>query len=88
MRIDKFLKVSRIIKRRSVAKDVSEQERIYINDKVAKPSKEVNVGDTVKIVFGNKIVTIKVKNTIEHQTKETAELMYDLIKEEKINTEN
>ena len=84
MRIDKFLKVSRIIKRRTVAKDITNQERIYINDNLAKPSKEVKVGDIVKIVFGNKIVTIKIKSINEFASKEQAATMYDLISEEKI----
>jgi len=84
VRIDKFLKVSRIIKRRTVAKDITNQERIYINDNLAKPSKEVKVGDIVKIVFGNKIVTIKIKSINEFASKEQAATMYDLISEEKI----
>ena len=47
MRLDKFLKVSRLIKRRTLAKEASEQERILVNDKIAKPSKELKIGDTI-----------------------------------------
>ena len=60
MRIDKFLKNSRLIKRRSVAKEACEQERILINDKVAKPGTEVREGDVIRIQFGNSVVTAKV----------------------------
>ena len=84
MRIDKFLKVSRIIKRRTVAKDITNEERIYINNNLAKPSKEVKVGDVVQIHFGNKVVTIKIKSINEFANKETASSMYELISEEKI----
>lgn len=87
MRIDKFLKASRIIKRRTLAKDITEQERIIINDKVVKPSKEVKVGDIVKIIFGNKIVTIKVKDLKEHPNKQDANMMYDLLNEEYLKDE-
>ena len=87
MRIDKFLKVSRIIKRRTVAKDILEQERIYINDKLVKPSKEVNINDVVKIVFGNKIVTIKVLSINEYASKNDAHLMYEILSEEKLENE-
>ena len=55
MRLDKYLKVSRLIKRRTLAKEVAEAERILVNDKPAKPSKELKVGDLITIEFGNKI---------------------------------
>ncbi|MDN5953550.1 MAG: RNA-binding S4 domain-containing protein, partial [Loigolactobacillus coryniformis] len=54
MRLDKFLKVSRIIKRRTVAKEIADKGRILINDKVAKSSTDVSVGDIITIKFGNK----------------------------------
>ena len=60
MRLDKFLKVSRLIKRRTVANDVAEQGRIFVNDKLAKPAKQLKVGDTIKIEQFNKTVVIKV----------------------------
>lgn len=88
MRIDKFLKVSRIIKRRTVAKDITNEDRIFINDKLAKPSTEVKINDIVKICFGNKIVTIKVKNINDFSTKENATSLYELISEEKNNLQN
>ena len=56
MRLDKFLKVSRLIKRRTVAKEVADKGRVFINDKVAKSSTDVKVGDKIAIQFGNKHV--------------------------------
>jgi ribosomal 50S subunit-recycling heat shock protein len=60
MRLDKFLKVSRLIKRRTVANEVSEQGKIYINDNIAKPSKQLKEGDVLKIMQANKIIQVKI----------------------------
>src|SRR5699024_10639625 len=68
MRLDKFLKVSRIIKRRSVAKDIADQGRVTVNGKVAKSSSKVAIGDEIVINFGNKTLTVKV-NDIKDTTK-------------------
>ena len=57
MRIDKFLKISRVIKRRTVAQEACDGGRIEINGKTAKPSKEVRVGDVVTVTFGNRAMT-------------------------------
>lgn len=81
MRIDKFLKVSRVIKRRTVAKEVAENNRILINDKYVKPSAEVNIGDIVTILFGNKEVKIKVLELIDSTKKSDASNMYELVSE-------
>ena len=70
MRLDKYLKVSRLIKRRTLAKEVAEAERILVNDKPAKPSKELKVGDLITIEFGNKIVTVRVVS-LEPTVKES-----------------
>ena len=79
MRIDKFLKVSRVIKRRTVAADACDGGRIEINGKVVKPSKDVKVGDVVKVSFGNNAMTFEVLSVDEHQTKQSAETMYRLL---------
>lgn len=79
MRIDKFLKNSRIIKRRTVAKEACEQGRIQINGKVAKPGSEVGPGDKVTIGFASKEINILVKSVPEHVPKEMAETMYEII---------
>lgn len=81
MRIDKFLKVSRIIKRRTVAKDVCEEDRIYINGKPVKPSKEVKVGDVVTVRFGNRSLSVKVLSIESVVTKAQAEEMYEIVEE-------
>ena len=79
MRIDKFLKNSRLIKRRSVAKEACEQDRILINDKVAKPGTEVREGDVIRIQFGNSVVTAKVLRLLDSSKKEDAATMYEII---------
>lgn len=60
MRLDKFLKVSRLIKRRTVANEVSEQGRIYVNGNVAKPSKQLKEGDEIRIAQLNKDIIVKI----------------------------
>ena len=60
MRLDKFLKVSRLIKRRTVANSVAEQGRIFVNDVLAKPAKQLKAGDIIKIEQYNKTVTVRV----------------------------
>ena len=84
MRLDKFLKISRIIKRRSVAK-VADKGRIQINGKLAKSSSDIKVGDTVRIQFGNKVLEIKVQELHESTKKEDAAKMYEILKEERIS---
>lgn len=79
LRIDKFLKNSRIIKRRTLAKDACEQERVYINDKVAKPGSEVEIGDIILVKFGNGEIKVKVLSLQEHSNKEIAATMYEII---------
>ena len=61
MRLDKFLKVSRIIKRRSVSKEISEASRVKVNGKIAKPATKLKIGDEIEIEFGRNILTVKVK---------------------------
>ncbi|MCH4172719.1 MAG: RNA-binding S4 domain-containing protein [Lactobacillus sp.] len=82
MRLDKFLKVSRIIKRRPVAKEIADKGRILINDKVAKSSTDVAVGDKIEIRFGNRTVQLEVKNLRDSTKKEDAAEMYATLSEE------
>jgi len=86
MRLDKFLKVSRLIKRRTLAKEVADQGRIQLNGQVAKASTDVKVGDELQIRFGNKLVTVVIDSIAEHARKEDAKEMYRLLKEEKVNS--
>ena len=65
MRIDKFLKVSRIIKRRSVSKDIVSFGQVKINNRVAKPSTSIKIGDIVELSLGSKIITIEIMSIDE-----------------------
>ncbi|KRK34801.1 MULTISPECIES: RNA-binding S4 domain-containing protein [Levilactobacillus] len=82
MRLDKYLKVSRIIKRRSVAKEIADKGRIMINGKVAKSSSDVATNDELVIKFGNKTLTVKVNELLETTKKDDAERMYTIVKED------
>jgi len=79
MRIDKFMKVSRIIKRRTVANDACSGGRVSINGKVAKPGDKLKVGDVIEISFGDKLLKARVLDLNEHATKETASQMYEIL---------
>lgn len=79
MRLDKYLKVSRIIKRRTVAKEVCESGRVSINGKVAKPGTNVNEDDIIEIQFANQTLKAKIVNILAHVTKEDAKNMYEII---------
>lgn len=76
MRLDKFLKVSRIIKRRTVANDAADAGRVTLNGKVVKPSAEVKVGDVIEIRFGEKTSRYEILNVAEHANKADAPELY------------
>lgn len=76
MRIDKFLKVSRIIKRRTIANEACDAGRVLINDKVVKASAEVKVGDIVEVLFGGKSVKIDVLSLKETTKKDEAQELF------------
>ena len=84
MRLDKFLKVSRLIKRRTLAKEVADQGRITINNKTAKAGSVVKIGDELAIRFGQKVVTARVEDIRENVRKEDAMKMFTILKEEKL----
>lgn len=81
MRIDKYLKVSRLIKRRALAKDVTENARILVNGKVVKPSYQLKLDDLISIIYGTKTITVKVKSLEPSIKKEDASNMYEFISE-------
>jgi ribosomal 50S subunit-recycling heat shock protein len=85
MRLDKFLKVSRLIKRRTMAKEVSDQGRILVNGIAAKASTNVKVGDELTIRFGQRRVTAKIERIQETTKKEEAADMYTIVKEERLS---
>lgn len=76
MRLDKYLKVSRLIKRRTVANEACDGERVSVNGKVAKASYDVKVGDVIEVRFGQKTVKVEVLAVSEHATKSDAPAMY------------
>ena len=78
MRIDKFLKLSRLIKRRSVAQKACQDERILLNGKVAKPGTGVKVGDRIDIHFGSSTLAVRVCSLQEHVPKEQATDLYEV----------
>lgn len=84
MRIDKYLKVTRIIKRRTLAKEATEASRILVNDKTVKPSYNLKLGDIITILFGNKEVKVKVLSINPVIKKENASSMYELVSEKQI----
>ena len=77
MRIDKFLKNSRIIKRRTLAKEACEKQRILLNDRIAKPGTEVNVGDIITLKFAASEKRIKVLDVSEHVSKASSLDIYE-----------
>ncbi len=79
MRLDKYLKVSRLIKRRPVANEACDAGRIKVNEKVAKASLNVKPGDIIEITFGDKVVRVKVLSITETYNKEEAKELYELL---------
>ena len=85
MRVDKYLKTARILKRREAAKELALQGRIQINGRIAKPSTEVEVGDVLRLEFGYRIVEIKILDIQKQVSKQNASLLFEILKEEKID---
>lgn len=79
MRIDKYLKVSRLIKRRTVANEACGSERIYVNGKIVKPSYDVKTGDVIEIAFGTGTLKVRVLAIKDSTKKSDASEMYEVI---------
>lgn len=79
MRIDKFLKVSRLIKRRTIAAEACDGGRVLINGKVAKPGSTVKGGDILEISFGSKKIKVQITEVTEHVKKDEAKEMYQVL---------
>lgn len=79
MRVDKFLKNSRLIKRRTIAKEACDQGRVYVNDKPVKAGSYVKVGDIIKIEFGNGEVKARILDIKDSCKKEDAAGMYEIL---------
>lgn len=88
MRLDKYLKVSRIIKRRTLAKDICDQGRVSVNGHVAKASTEVRAGDVLTLRFGTKEVTAKILAIKENPRKEEADSLYEIVSEKRIESDS
>ena len=81
MRLDKYLKIARILKRRTISKELAENSRVLVNGKVAKPAKEVNIGDVIEIVYGNRVLKVKVKDIKDVVKKNDATVLYEVLDE-------
>ena len=79
MRLDKFLKISRIIKRRTVANDACDAEHVQVNGRRAKASYDVKEGDVVEVTFGQRTLKFRVTDVREHTKKDEAATMYEII---------
>ena len=79
MRLDKYLKVSRLIKRRTIANEACDAGRVTVNGKVARASYDVKVGDVVEITFGTRTVKLKITEVTEVVRKDDAVLLYEII---------
>lgn len=87
MRLDKYLKVARILKRRTVSKELADNERVLINGKTAKPSSEVKVGDMLTIIFGYRELSVRVLMISKQVSKSDASLMFEIVEEKVRKTE-
>lgn len=84
MRLDKYLKVSRVIKRRTIAKDILDIGLVKLNGKVAKPSSDVKENDILELTLGDRVLNIKVVSLLQSARKENASEMYEVINEKVI----
>jgi ribosomal 50S subunit-recycling heat shock protein len=81
MRLDKYLKVSRIIKRRTVANEACDAGKVLVNEKIARASYDVKLGDIIELQLGARVIKVKVLSVNEFAKKEDASLMYEVIAE-------
>lgn len=87
MRIDKYLKTTRLVKRRSVGKELCDNQKIIVNDKFVKGSYEVKIGDLIEIIFGSRKTKVRVLEIKEVVKKEDVGQLYDLLGVEKVEVE-
>ena len=87
MRIDKYLKTTRLVKRRSVGKELCDNQKIIVNDKCVKGSYEVKVGDLIEIIFGSRKTKVRVLEIKEVVKKEDVGQLYDLLGVEKVEVD-
>ena len=87
MRLDKYLKTARILKRRTVSKELADQHRVYVNGRVSKPSTDVNPGDEIRVIFGYRELSVRVLQTPKQVSKSDAALMFEVLEEKRIEPE-
>ncbi len=87
MRLDKFLKVSRIIKRRTVAKEACNGGRVKVNGREAKPGKYIGLEDEIEVTFGNRILKVVVQDISSHVPAKKAPQLYDVLEERYVDSE-
>ena len=81
MRLDKYLKVSRILKRRTVSKELAHNNRVLVNGKICKPAYEVKLNDEIEVIFGRRHLVVKVLQIKEVVKKNDADILYEVVKE-------
>ncbi len=81
MRLDKYLKVARILKRRTVSKELAANQRVTINGKIAKPSTEVKLGDEIEVTYGERVLKVRVLAIADNVRKNEASSMYEILEE-------
>ena len=87
MRLDKYLKVSRILKRRTVSKELAANQRVIVNGKIAKPSTDIKPGDVIEVIFGLRSLTVRVLDVRDVVRKNEASDLYEVIEEKILEEE-
>ena len=87
MRLDKYLKTARILKRRTVSKELADQHRVYVNGRVAKRATDVKPGDEIRVIFGYRELSVRVLQTPKQVSKSDAALMFEVLEEKRIEPE-
>ncbi|MBQ1342075.1 MAG: RNA-binding S4 domain-containing protein [Erysipelotrichaceae bacterium] len=87
MRLDKFLKVARILKRRTVSKELAANQRVMVNGRIAKPATDMKAGDIIEVVFGQRSLTVRVLDVRDNVRKNEAADLYEVVEERFIEEE-
>ena len=84
MRLDKYLKVARILKRRTVSKELAANQRVTVNGRIAKPSTDIKPGDIIEVTFGQRCLVVRVREIRDVVRKNDADSLYEVIEERRI----
>ena len=87
MRLDKFLKVARILKRRTISKELAANQRVIVNGKIAKPSTDIKPGDVIEVIFGLRSLTVRVLEVRDVVRKNEASDLYEVVEEKILEEE-